>query len=98
MASARRPKALADGSENFARYPAASSLRSRSGYFGGVGCCGELHCDLPKGYAHGSRKSRGRWHDQVGKMLVKDQGDNRYSDASGFQSHEARMPDNAPVS
>jgi hypothetical protein len=30
-------------SENFARYPAASGLRSRSGYFGGVGCCGELH-------------------------------------------------------
>ena len=30
-------------SKNFARYPAASSLRSRSGYFGGVGCCGELH-------------------------------------------------------
>jgi hypothetical protein len=31
VASARRPKALADGSENFARYPAA--------------CCGELHCE-----------------------------------------------------
>ena len=30
-------------SKNFARYPAASGLRSRSGYFGGVGCCGELH-------------------------------------------------------
>ncbi|MCG3773338.1 MAG: UTP--glucose-1-phosphate uridylyltransferase [Nitrospira sp.] len=30
-------------SENFARYPAASGLRSRSGCFGGVGCCGELH-------------------------------------------------------
>ena len=29
-------------SENFARFPAASGLRSRSGYFGGVGCCGEL--------------------------------------------------------
>ena len=42
-ASARRPKALADGSENFTTYPAASGLRSQSGYFGGVGCCGELH-------------------------------------------------------
>jgi cell filamentation protein len=30
-------------SENSAGYPAASGLRSRSGYFGGVGCCGELH-------------------------------------------------------
>ena len=28
---------------SFAEYPAASSLRSLSGYFGGVGCCGELH-------------------------------------------------------
>jgi hypothetical protein len=27
---------------SFAEYPAASSLRSPSGYFGGVGCCGEL--------------------------------------------------------
>jgi hypothetical protein len=40
VASARRPKALADGSENFARYPAASGLRSRGGYFGRVACCG----------------------------------------------------------
>ena len=28
---------------SFAKYPAASGLRSRSGYFGGVGCRGELH-------------------------------------------------------
>jgi hypothetical protein len=28
---------------SFAEYPVASGLRSRSGYFGGVGCCGELH-------------------------------------------------------
>ena len=28
---------------SFAEYPAASGLRSRSDYFGGVGCCGELH-------------------------------------------------------
>jgi len=28
---------------SFAEYPAASGLRSRSGYFGGVGCRGELH-------------------------------------------------------
>ena len=65
MASARYPKALADGSENFAGYPAASSLRSRpsspsvvaqtglrrtgSGYFGGVGCCGEFHLVCPDG-------------------------------------------------
>jgi hypothetical protein len=28
---------------SFAEYPVASGLRSRSGYFGGVGCCGELY-------------------------------------------------------
>ena len=31
--------------KNFARHPAASSLRSRSGYFGGVGCCGGASLD-----------------------------------------------------
>ncbi len=30
---------------SFAEYPAASGLRSRSDYFGGVGCCGERHSE-----------------------------------------------------
>ena len=28
---------------SFPEYPVASGLRSRSGYFGGVGCCGEFY-------------------------------------------------------
>ena len=36
---------------SFAAYPVASGLRSRSGYEGGVGCCGELHSDWSEGTA-----------------------------------------------
>ena len=40
----RRRRAKAVGMLfSFAEYPVASGLRSRSGYFGGVGCCGELY-------------------------------------------------------
>ena len=49
MKARRTLRSLGEGgvgrgaSENFARYPVASGLRSRSGCFGGVGGCGELH-------------------------------------------------------
>ena len=57
----------------------------------------KIYWRILKGYAHGPNVSRGRLHDRVGKMFVKDQGGIQYSGASRFQSHEARMPDSVSV-